>query len=616
MNMNKLITILTLLLYAVTGNAQCATDEYIKANYTTEQIQQAEQATRQYAQVARKTTNQGYTIPVVVHIIYNNYAQQQAGTRVQDNIDVINEDFNRLNPNRDNTWPQAASANISFCLQEVRMVETDVYEFNTSDRMKRSDLGGSDRVDSVLNVWVCNLTPGLLGYATYPWYYRYQPTQDGVVVGWQYFGRGTGSLNGGRTLTHEIGHWLDLRHIWGAGGCTQDDFIADTPPSDGPNYGCPRGTISCGTTDMVENYMDYTNDPCMNLFTQGQVNLMHTALSGVYNRPLKNCFTPITPEPICNLLELPTPTLNTTGIKGDENSITDGDTTNNGRFVTESDVVTFSFLLPDSTYICYVDMLDGYFNGVDWQGCATRVSVNGQLTSKSSRTGRISVNVDQYTNVLHLTWHDPDTINFNGRIKPVEVWVYGEMEEVITLCGQVPFTVAADAPIDQGRTPNGINAANDDNLTNTNRAIFTTVDPTVTVTCQLDNIYELHTIESWDGFDNGNGIQGACSRVELLINGNVLRTVSKGENDTYVKFELSGLTSASIVQLRYSIPNGNNPAIKVREIDICGSTSGNRETEPTYYNIHHQKVDIKNSPAGLYLREVDGKFNKHLHGMD
>ena len=81
--------------------------------------------------------------------------------------------------------------------------------------------------------------------------------------------------NLGRTATHEVGHYLNLRHIWGDGRCRQDDFVTDTPSSDGANYGCPSyPTVNCSSTDMTMNYMDYTDDGCMYMFTDGQRNRM------------------------------------------------------------------------------------------------------------------------------------------------------------------------------------------------------------------------------------------------------------------------------------------------------------------------------------------------------
>ena len=139
--------------------------------------------------------------------------------------------------------------------------------------MKYASNGGSDAVtpNAALNIWVCNIGGGILGYAQFP---GGNSNTDGVVVSPQYFGT-TGFVSspfdGGRTATHEVGHWLNLRHIWGDGRCRQDDFVADTPSSDAPNYGCPSyPTVNCRSNDMTMNYMDYVNDDCMYMFSQGQ----------------------------------------------------------------------------------------------------------------------------------------------------------------------------------------------------------------------------------------------------------------------------------------------------------------------------------------------------------
>ena len=126
-----------------------------------------------------------------------------------------------------------------------------------------------------LNIWVAEIGGGILGYAQFP---GGNSATDGVVISPQYVGT-TGYVsapfNKGRTATHEVGHYLNLRHIWGDGRCRQDDFVTDTPSSDGPNYGCPSfPTVNCKTTDMTMNYMDYTDDACMYMFTDGQRNRM------------------------------------------------------------------------------------------------------------------------------------------------------------------------------------------------------------------------------------------------------------------------------------------------------------------------------------------------------
>ncbi|RYF77048.1 MAG: zinc metalloprotease, partial [Cytophagaceae bacterium] len=124
-----------------------------------------------------------------------------------------------------------------------------------------------------LNIWICNIGGGILGYAQFP---GGSAATDGVVIGPQYFGN-TGYVaapyDKGRTATHEIGHWLNLRHIWGDASCG-NDLVADTPTQQTANYGCPSFPhVTCGNGangDMYMNYMDYTNDPCMYMFTNGQ----------------------------------------------------------------------------------------------------------------------------------------------------------------------------------------------------------------------------------------------------------------------------------------------------------------------------------------------------------
>ncbi len=235
--------------------------------------------------------NATITIPVVVHVVYKTNAQNISDAQVQSQIDVLNEDFRRMNADANNQWSQAADTNIEFCLASVdpngnptdgiNRVSTTKKSFRSNDDVKKSSRGGADPWDtgSYLNMWVCNLGNSLLGYAQFP---GGNPSTDGVVMLYTAFGR-VGNVGApydlGRTTTHEVGHWLNLRHIWGDGGCSVDDFVSDTPASDGANYGCATGHVSCGTTDMVENYMDYSNDACMNLFTAGQSARMNAIFS-------------------------------------------------------------------------------------------------------------------------------------------------------------------------------------------------------------------------------------------------------------------------------------------------------------------------------------------------
>ncbi|MBL6646048.1 MAG: zinc metalloprotease, partial [Flavobacteriales bacterium] len=238
------------------------------------------------AQQRAANQNAVVTIPVVFHVVYRTAEENISDAQIQTQLDVLNADFRRLNADADNVWSQAADTEIEFCLASfdpdgnsttgILRVPTTVNGFGTNDAVKFSSQGGSDAwpYTDYLNFWVCNIGGGILGYAQFP---GGSAATDGIVNGYQYtgtIGTATPPFDLGRTATHEVGHWLNLRHIWGDGNCNVDDFVSDTPTSDAPNYGCALGHVSCNTTDMVQNYMDYSDDACMNLFTQGQTDRM------------------------------------------------------------------------------------------------------------------------------------------------------------------------------------------------------------------------------------------------------------------------------------------------------------------------------------------------------
>ncbi len=248
--------------------------------------EQIEAHTAQWAPIVAQQRDAGQsnvvTIPVVFHVIYANSTENIPDSKILEQMQTLNDDFRRLNSDQDNIWSQAADTEIEFCLASfdpngaptngILRVPTTVSSFGSNDNMKFSSSGGSDAwpADQYMNFWVCNLGGGLLGYAQFP---GGPASTDGIVCGYPFVGNngpGAGNYNLGRTATHEVGHWLNLRHIWGDGGCSVDDFVTDTPESDGANYGCALGHVSCNTEDMVQNYMDYSDDACMNLFTAGQ----------------------------------------------------------------------------------------------------------------------------------------------------------------------------------------------------------------------------------------------------------------------------------------------------------------------------------------------------------
>ena len=254
------------------------------------EAERIEQHTAQWAPIVaqQRAANQNavVTIPVVFHVVYRTATENISAEQIQSQLDVLNDDFRRLNADVDDIWPQAADTEIEFCLASfdpqgnptdgILRVSTTVNGFGTNDAVKSASSGGSDAwpYNEYLNFWVCNIGGGILGYAQFP---GGSASTDGVVCGYQYTGTtgtATSPFDLGRTATHEVGHWLNLRHIWGDGGCGASDFVDDTPDSDGPNYGCALGNVACNTTDMVQNYMDYSDDACMNLFTQGQTDRM------------------------------------------------------------------------------------------------------------------------------------------------------------------------------------------------------------------------------------------------------------------------------------------------------------------------------------------------------
>lgn len=237
------------------------------------------------------------TIPVVVHIIYNNQEENISDQRINDAMTVLYQDFRKVQGTSgfNTTHPLANDSQIEFALAScdpdgnpttgiTRTASNQTVFAPTANDMKFSNSGGHDiwDRDRYLNIWVCDLgsgtVGGVAGFAQFP---GGDASTDGIVIQYSFFGAGQ------RTTTHEIGHWLNLIHIWGDEVCG-NDRVDDTPVHQNQSFSCDptqRKSV-CGlfpTDDNYENYMDYS-EGCTNMFTKGQVNRMQAAL--ISARPL------------------------------------------------------------------------------------------------------------------------------------------------------------------------------------------------------------------------------------------------------------------------------------------------------------------------------------------
>jgi hypothetical protein len=246
---------------------------------------------------AQRTSAITVTIPVVVHVLYSTASENISDAQIQSQIDVLNEDYHKLNADYTKT-PSAfaglvADVGIQFTLAKrtpaglattgIERKSSTTASWGTADKIKKASTGGLDAWNSsqYLNLWVGTIGGGILGYAQFP---GGAAATDGVVISPVYFGR-TGSVtapyNLGRTGSHEVGHWLNLNHIWGDDGtaCTGTDNVSDTPNQADENYGKPVfPQVSCSNGpngDMFMNYMDYVDDAAMFMFSTGQSSRMN-----------------------------------------------------------------------------------------------------------------------------------------------------------------------------------------------------------------------------------------------------------------------------------------------------------------------------------------------------
>lgn len=342
--MTRLLLALTVLLgistegYSQTRPILCGNElfsDIVRENYPA--LQEAFDQTFVNARAATPRRGQDpLTVNVVVHIVWKEEAENLDESIILDQLRILNEDFNQLNPDQANLRSQfqseAGSAGINFQLAQIIRVQTeaefavDLLGTNLLPEVKSDILGGSTgwNPEQFLNIWVCKIQPieifgieigQILGFAFPPNNLANWPPnsgapdqfEDGVVIDYRVFGSnnpntieipgGGGQLPvKGRTPVHEVGHYLGLRHIWGDGGtlgpndCAQSDGIDDTPFANAQSaFDCDTTRNTCAQVelhynedvpDLVENYMDYASEECMNMFTNGQVALMRNVLEG------------------------------------------------------------------------------------------------------------------------------------------------------------------------------------------------------------------------------------------------------------------------------------------------------------------------------------------------
>jgi hypothetical protein len=264
---------------------KCATHDVLQEDLKNDpslqkRMYEIERFTEDFVTQKRLLTNGIIEIPVVVNVLYKTTAQNISLTQIQSQITALNNDFQALNSDYNNTptfFQPVRSGNfgIQFVLETVNRKSTTKTSWSTNNAMKIKSQGGINPTSPTtkLNIWVCNMGGGILGYAQFP---GGSSATDGVVIDDNAFGTvGTviSPYNKGRTATHEVGHWLNLRHIWGDATCGSD-LVSDTPQHNTANYSCPTyphySTCAGTPVEMTMNYMDYTNDACMYMFTQGQ----------------------------------------------------------------------------------------------------------------------------------------------------------------------------------------------------------------------------------------------------------------------------------------------------------------------------------------------------------
>ena len=305
---NTGIILLCLLSTLFSAQKKCGSAEYMSLQISQDKnlaikLQEIEKQNSLYeANTLHKTQHATVTIPVVFHVVYNTSAQNISDAKLLEQLDVLNEDFRKMNSSASSipfVWQGvAADCEINFCLAKrdpnamatngITRTQSNITVFGFDDKVKSTALGGRDAWDTkkYINIWVCDLGSALYGYTPFP---GGDVLKDGIVLNYKVTGR-PGLIPGadlGHTGTHEMGHFFNLIHIWGDDvGCDNSDNVSDTPNQGNSTGGCPTfpQTDACSPNapgKMFMNFMDYTDDACMSLFTNGQKTRMWAMLDPV-----------------------------------------------------------------------------------------------------------------------------------------------------------------------------------------------------------------------------------------------------------------------------------------------------------------------------------------------
>lgn len=289
----------------------CATDAKMKEFFAQNPQALARKMDLRNYLVAKNTADTAgkkmvVTIPVVVHVLYKNTAQNISDAQIASQIAVLNNDFRKLNADFNTVvpaafQPMASDLELAFCMA------TKDPDGNATTGIERKSVASNFNYNDnyylasgltvwdptkYLNIWVGDMADDYLGWAYLP--DAAGTPFDGLAIGYKYFGTigsATAPYNKGRTATHEIGHYFGLLHPWGeddslCGTSDNDDGCADTPATNAPYFGSPvfpTNTYACTPSangSMFMNYMDYVNDNKMAMFSNDQKTITGNTMSG------------------------------------------------------------------------------------------------------------------------------------------------------------------------------------------------------------------------------------------------------------------------------------------------------------------------------------------------